>query len=155
MTSRCAVLPSKAPVGYIDFRIFAHATEDTDKIMTAVRNVLPSELVDKVVFTMTSLTGHHGNSITLVEARVKERKAVQALFAELCKRLSILDKQRLSDEIEQHLDRGNLYIRLDKQYAFLNEMKLGTEDSIHLQIHFKKHGANEVLVVCRESGLLP
>jgi RNA binding exosome subunit len=155
MTTSGAVLSSKAPVGYVDVRVFAHATEDAEKVMTAIRNVLPSELVDTVVFRKTSLTGHHGNSITLIEARVKERKAVQAFFAELCSRLSIMDKQRLSDEIEQHLDRANLYLRLDKQSAFLNEMKLGSTDSIHLQIHFKKHGADEVLAVCRESGLLP
>ena len=155
MTTSGAVLSSKAPVGYIDVRAFAHATEDTEKVMTAIRNVLPSQLVDTIVFRKTSLTGHHGNSITLLEARVKERKTTQAFFAELCSKLSILDKQHLSDEIEQHLDKGNLYLRLDKQSAFLNEMKLGTEDSIHLQIHFKKHSADEVLTVCRESGLLP
>ena len=155
MTISGAVLSSKAPVGYVDVRVFSHATEDLEKVMTAIRNVLPSGLVDTVVFGKTSLTGHHGNSITLVEARVKDRKVVQAFFAELCLKLSIMDKQRLSDEIEKHLERGNLYLRLDKQSAFLNEMKLGSADSIHLQIHFKKHGADEVLAVCRESGLLP
>jgi RNA binding exosome subunit len=155
MTTSGAVLSSKAPVGYVDVRVFAHATEDTEKVVTAIRNVLPSQLVDTIVFRKTSLTGHHGNSITLLEARVIERKTAQAFFAELCSKLSILDKQHLSDEIEQHLDKGNLYLRLDKQSAFLNETKLGSEDSIHLQIHFKKHGADEVLAFCRESGLLP
>jgi RNA binding exosome subunit len=155
MTTSGAVLSSKAPVGYVDVRVFAHATEDTEKVMTAIRNVLPSELVDTVVFRKTSLKGHHGNSIVLLEARVKERKAVQAFFAELCSKLSIRDKQRLSDEIEQHLDKVNLYLRLDKQSAFLNEMRLGSTDSIHLQIHFKKHTTDDVLTVCRESGLLP
>ena len=155
MTTSGAVLSSKAPVGYVDVRVFAHATEDTEKVMTAIRNVLPSELVDTVVIRKTSLTGHHGNSITLLEARVKERMAVQAFFAELCSKLSIRDKQHLSDEIEQHLDKGNLYLRLDKQSAFLSEIRLGSTDSIHLQIHFKKHSADQVLTVCRESGLLP
>ena len=148
-------MSSKAPVGYIDIRVFAHATEDAEKVMAAVRNILPSESVETVIFKRTNLTGHHGNPIVLVEARIKERKLVQAVFAKLCLGLSILDKETLSSEIEQHMDRGNLYLRLDKQSAFLNKLKRGSTDPIHLQIHFKKHSENEVLEVCRASGLLP
>jgi RNA binding exosome subunit len=66
-----------------------------------------------------------------------------------------LEKETLSSEIEQHMDRGNLYLRLDKQSAFLNQLKRGSTDPIHLQIHFKKHSEDEVLEVCRASGLLP
>jgi RNA binding exosome subunit len=67
----------------------------------------------------------------------------------------MLDKETLSKEIEQHMERANLYLRLDKQSAFLNELRLGSMDPIHLQIHFKKHSENEILDVCREYGLLP
>lgn len=148
-------MSSKTPVGYIDIRVFSHATEETEKVLTAARNILPSELIDTVIFKKTSLTGHHGNPITLCETRIKDKNVVQAVFAKLCSRLSILDKETLSGEIDQHMDRGNLYLRLDKQSAFLNEFKLGSTDPIHLQIHFKKHGPAEVLEVCRDSGLLP
>jgi RNA binding exosome subunit len=148
-------LSSKTPVGYIDIRVFSHATEETEKVLTAARNILPSELIDTVIFKKTSLTGHHGNPITLCETRIKDKNVVQAVFAKLCSRLSILDKETLSGEIDQHMDRGNLYLRLDKQSAFLNEFKLGSTDPIHLQIHFKKHGSTEVLEVCRDYGLLP
>ena len=154
-TTSGAVLSSKAPVGYIDIRVFAHATEDAEKVMTAARSILPSESVDTVIFKKTDLTGHHGNPIILIEARIKDRKLVQTVFLKLCTGLSILEKETLSSEIEQHMDRGNLYLRLDKQSAFLNQLKLGSIDPIHLQIHFKKHSENEVLEVCRASGLLP
>ncbi len=155
MTTSGAVLSSKALVGYIDIRVFAHATEDAEKVMTAARNILPSESVDTVIFKKTDLTGHHGNPIVLIEARIKDRKLVQAVFLKLCMGLSILEKETLSSEIEQHMDRGNLYLRLDKQSAFLNQLKRGSTDPIHLQIHFKKHSEDEVLEVCRASGLLP
>lgn len=150
-----AFLSSKVPVGYIDLRVFAHATEDQEKVLEAARNVLPHENVDNVSFKQTSLTGHHGNPILLIEARIKERTLVQAVFAKLCKDLGMLDKRVLSDEILGHVDRGNLYVRLDKQAAYLNELRLGSVDPIHLRIHFKRHGADEVVGVCREFGLLP
>jgi RNA binding exosome subunit len=148
-------LSSKAPVGYIDLRVFAHATEDPERVLFAVRNVLPSESVDSLVFKRSSLTGHHGNPIVLFEARVKERRSVQTVFAKLCSGLGLMDKQALADEITRHLDRGNLYLRLDKQSAFLGELRLGSVDLVHVRVHFKRHGTDEVVGVCREFGLLP
>lgn len=148
-------MSSKAPVGYIDIRVFAHATEDPDKVLTAARNILPAESVDTVTFNKVNLTGHHGNPIILLDARVKEKKSVHAVFAKLCSGLNMLDKEMFTNEIEQHLDKGNLYIRLDKQSAYLNELKPSSTDPIHLRIHFKKHSTGEVLEVCRRFGLLP
>jgi len=148
-------LSSKALVGYIDIRVFAHATEDPDKVLTAARHILPTESVDIVTFSKANLTGHHGNPIIMYEARVKEKNLAQAVFAKLCSGLGILDKELLANEIAQHLDKGNLYIRLGKQSAYLNELKLSSTDTIHVRIHFKRHGADEVVGICRKFGLLP
>ena len=155
MSTSDAVLSSKVQVAYIDIRVFAHATEDPERVLTATRNALPIESIDTVIFKKSSLTGHHGNPITLYETKIKEKKLVQAVFERLCSGLSVLDKEALSNEIKQHLDKGNLYVRLDKQSAYLNELKLGSTDSIHLRIHFKKHSAEEIMDICRRSGLLP
>lgn len=148
-------LSGKTQIQYIDLRVFAHATEDLEKVLSAARNILPVEAADSVVFKKTSLTGHHGNPIVLVETRIKDAKIVQAAFQRLGAGLSLLDKESLNDEIMQHVENGNLYLRLDKQSAFLNQLKLSTSDPIHLKIHFKKHGAQEILDICRKSGLLP
>ncbi|MEM3623487.1 MAG: RNA-binding domain-containing protein [Candidatus Bathyarchaeia archaeon] len=148
-------MSSKIPIGYIDIRVFAHATEEVDKILNAVRNTLPAELADTITFKKTNLTGHHGNPIILLEARVKEKNAVQTVFKKLASSLSPLDKELLKNEIKQHLDGGNLYIRLDKQSAYLNEVKLCTTDPIHFRIHFQKHNPEEIIEICRKFGLLP
>jgi RNA binding exosome subunit len=148
-------LSSKFPVGYVDVRVFAHATEDEEKVLIAVRSVLPSELVAAVVFEKTHLTGHHGNPITLFETRVKERKAAQMVFERLASGLSILDKEELSREVEQHLEKGNLYVRLDKQSAYLGKLRLSSVDPVHLRVHFQKSSPEEVVEVCRRFGLLP
>ncbi len=148
-------MSSKVPIDYVDLRVFAHATEDPDKVLTSVRNLIPQESVDTVAFRKASLTGHHGNPITLLETRIKEKKVAQQLMEKLSSGLSILDKESLNSEIDQHLEKGNLYLRLDKQSAYLNELKLGMTDPIHLRIHFKKHRQEEVMEICRKLGLLP
>jgi len=155
MTFGEAALSSKFPVGYIDLRVFAHATEDADKVIVAARHVLPPEAVDNVSFKQTNLTGHHGNPIILFESRIKDRKLAQAVFYKLCSSLGLMDKEQLAQEIAGHVEKGNLYVRLDKQRAYLGELKLGSVDPIHVRIHFKKHGTQEVMNVCKEFGLLP
>ena len=148
-------LSSKSPVGYIHLRVSAHATEDEDKVLAAVRNILPSESVDAVVFNKSRLTGYHGNTIVLFSARIKDKKIAQAVFTKLCKSLNIIDKETLNSNIKNHLEKGNLYIRLDKQAAYMGELKLGNADPVHLRIHFKRHGTEQVVEICREFGLLP
>jgi len=155
MKTRGAVLSSGIPILYIDIRVFAHATEDLDRVLTAVRNILPVESVGTVVFKKASLTGHHGNPIVLFETRIKDRRVAQAVFEKLSAGLSLLDKEFLGNEIMQHVEKGNLYIRLDKQSASLDELRLSSSDPIHLRIHFKKHRFEEILDICRRSGLLP
>jgi len=145
----------KFSIAYIDLRAFAHATEDPDKVLNAIRNIIPTELIDTVIFKKSNLTGHHGNPITLLETRIKEKNTTQLIFEKISSGLSILDKELLNNEIDQHLEKGNLYLRLDKQSAYLNQLKLGITDPIHLRIHFKKHSREEVIDICKKFGLLP
>ena len=148
-------MSSKVPIAYIDIRVFAHATEDTEKVLSAVRNVLSTEMVDKVVFKKTSLTGHHRNPLILFETRIKEKDAVKAAFKKLASGLSSLDKELLNNEIKQRLDKGNFYIRIDKQSACLNELKLCSTDAIRFRIHFKKSNPEEIVKICKKFGMLP
>lgn len=150
-----AVLSSKNPVAYVDIRAFAHATEDADKVLAAIRNVLPAESVDSVEFEKSNLDGHHGNPIVLLETRIKDRKLAQTVLEKLASSLSVLDKALFSNEIMQHLDKASLYLRIDKQAACLGQFKLGLADSIHFRIHFKTSNQQEAIEICRRFGLLP
>jgi len=145
---------SRVPIGYIDIRVFAHATEDAEKVLAAVHNVLPTELVDKVSFKKTGLTGYYKNPLILFETRVKEKDALEAIFEKLASNLDSLDKELLNNEINQHLDKGNLYIRFDKQSAYLNELKLCSTDPIHFRIRFKKSDPEEIAKICKKFGML-
>lgn len=148
-------MSSKTPIRYIDIRVFTHATEEADKVLNAVRNILPPELIETVVFKKTNLTGHHGNPIMLFETKIKEKDGAQAVFEKLSSGLSTLDRELLNSELEQHLEKANLYLRLDKQSAYLNELKLCSADPIHFRIHFTRHRREEILDICRKFGLLP
>ena len=147
--------PSKLPIGYIEIRVFAHATEDTEKVLTAVRHTLPEELGESVVFGKTTLTGHHGNPIVLFEAKLEDRKMLPAALQRIGSSLTALDKETLDNELKLHLEKGNLYLRFDKQQAFLGELRFSSNDPIHFKVHFKNKTTEEIISICRESGILP
>ena len=148
-------MSSKTPVGYVDIRVFAHATEDLEKVTSAVRNLLPEEINENTVIQKTSLKGHHGNPIVLFKTKITEKKALPLLLEKIAGGLCSLDKQTLDSEMKMHLEKRNLYLRFDKQSAYLGETKFASNDPIHFKIHFKNKTPQEIIAICREMGLLP
>jgi len=143
------------PIAYVDISYFAHATEDENKVIEAARHLLPTTEVEKIIFKKNSLRGHHGNPITLFESRIKEKEIVGTVVRNLSSCLSPLDKERLLKEVGLHLENGNLYLRFDKQAAFLGQLKLGISDPIRVRLRFKKSRLEDIVQICREIGMLP
>ena len=148
-------MSSKTPVGYVDVRVFAHATEDLEKVSSAVRNILPNEISENTVLQKTSLTGHHRNPIVLFQTKITDKKALPLVLEKIASSLSSLDKQTLNSEMKLHLEKRNLYLRFDKQSAYVGEVKFSSNDPIHFKIHFKNKTPEEIVAICRETGVLP
>ena len=146
---------STPPIGYIDIRVFAHATEDEDKVQTAVRNILPSALAEEMVFQKASLKGHHGNPIILFQTKLTDKKTLPTALEKIAAGLSALDKEALQRDMKLHLEKRNLYLRFDKQTAFIGELHFSTVDPIHLKIHFKNKTPKEIAEFLKETGMLP
>jgi len=146
---------SQTPITSVDISFFAHATEDENKVREAVRHLLPAAQVENIIFCKSNLRGHHGNPITLFEARIKEKETVKAVVGNLSSSLSPLDKESLLREVELHVEKGKLYLRFDKQAAFQGQLKLGVSDPIRVRLHFKKSKLEDIVQVCREIGMFP
>ena len=147
-------MPVKPPIAYIDIRVFSHATEDPAKVQIAVRNLFPTELAETLVFEKTNCTGHHGNPIILFTSKLTDKKLLPTAIEKIGVSLSTLDKEELGYDIKLHLEKSNLYLRLDKQSAFLGSTRFTQNDSIHLKIHFKNKTSQEILDFSKQAGLL-
>src|SRR5512143_1316051 len=112
-------MSTKHPIAYIDIRVFQHATENSEKVQTAVKNLLTEELAENLIFQKTTLEGHHGNPITLFTARLTDKKHMPQALKKIADNLSSIDKEELYREINQHIEKCNLYLRLDKQPALI------------------------------------
>lgn len=148
-------MSAKPPIAYIDIRVFAHATENPEKVQAAVRNLLPAELAETLILEKTSCTGHHGNPIILFTSKLADKKLLPKTLEKFGRDLGVLDKEELSRSLKLHLEKGNLYLRFDKQSAFLEALKFSQNDPIHLKIHFKNKTAEEITEISKQTGLLP
>jgi len=151
-------LSAKVQIGFIELQVFAHATEDPDKVTKAIRNMFPSIHRDEVSFSQSSLKGHHGNPIMLFKTKIQKKPIIYAFIENLSSQLADESKKMLFMNIERHLDdKGSLFIRLDKQSALLNKLELEYEDPIRIQIKFniRQKSTENMVKLCRELGLIP
>ena len=138
-------------VSKLEVRVFAHSTEDVDKVVKAALNVFPRD-VGEVRFRRRVVSGQYGDSITILRAEVRGSKARKAL-RRLIQSLDKDDLNRLLSEVPLRVDEaGNLYVRLDKQEAYLGRLRLAESDPIRLKFSFKV-GVDESVVEVVEEAL--
>ena len=148
-------MSSKPPIAYIDIRVSQHATENPEKVQTAVKTLLTEDLAETLIFQKATLEGHYGNPITLFTARLTDKKHLPQALKKIAEHLSSIDKEELDREINLHIEKCNLYLRLDKQSALLGNAKFTQTDPIHIKIHFKDKTVEEIIEFCKNTGLLP
>ena len=144
---------AQVPVAYIEVRFLAHATEDENKVLEAVKRILPSQHVDEIKFKRQSLKGHHGNPIIFFETKIRKKSVVGDIVENLASNLNSIDKEKLGKKIELHIDGRSLYLRLDKQAAYQGEYKLCNADPIRIRIQFKERRMENIAEKCKEIGL--
>ena len=145
----------KRKISYVDLSFFAHATEDQNKVLTAAKNIFPPKYAGSISFSKNNLKGEYGNPIIFFKTKIREPEIIESLLHNISSNLPLIDKEELERNLSLHVDRGSLYIRLNKQEAFKGKLKLSQADPIRIRIRFKVSGIEKIRETCREIGLLP
>lgn len=145
----------KKKISYVDLRFFAHATEDSDKVLSAAKNILPSNYVENVSFSKSNLKGEYGNPIILFRSQIREPEVAESLLHNISLNLPLIDKEELNQYLNLYVDRGSLYIRLSKQEAFKGKFRFSQADPIRIHVRFRASKIEEIREICRTIGLLP
>ena len=125
----------------VELTTIAHATDDLDKVQSALTAILPDSLKGRQLFTRRHLEGHYGNEIATFEAHLAEPKDIEAFKSFLLQLLPQVERQSILQKLERHIDvDGNLYLRLDKQKMYRGIARLGQEDPIRIRLKFTKFG---------------
>jgi RNA binding exosome subunit len=119
----------------VEVTAIAHATEDPEKVLEAIANLLGLEDLGDV--EATTVKGHHGNPITYLKLTLKGKKAKEA-FENLINMMDDLEFELLLRSVEERSERSKLYLRFDKQRAYLGEARLsGGSDVVRFVVVFK------------------
>ena len=118
----------KVPFHYVDLRAFSYATEDVKRVEQALYALLPED----VELERNENVGHHGDRIVVLSARVETADEMRHVLD----RLSELDDlDRVLDELDDRIDDNcALFLRLDKQAAFRDEVRLGPGITVRTKV---------------------
>ncbi|MGP8069735.1 MAG: RNA-binding domain-containing protein [Candidatus Bathyarchaeia archaeon] len=130
-------MKSDQAIQTVEISTIAHATDDLDKVQTAVTRLIPDTLKGRQLFTRQYLQGHYGNPIITFEARLTKQSEVDEFATFFLNQLSNKDKLTIQRDLRLCSDAdGNLYIRIDKQQIFRGFVQLGDEDPIRVRMKF-------------------
>ena len=125
--------------------IVIHATEDKYKIL---ESVLYNLEIPKDKFEEIEYEGHWGNRILRLITEIN-KKETQILIEKILKKLSFLDKENLLTNLDKHIDeKGNLYLRIDKQKICKNKISLSDTEGIKLKFKVNKNQ----IILYKKSG---
>jgi len=113
-----------------DIRVIIHATEDEKKILDSLCDIF-SISADR--FQLVESLGHWGNRISLLTGRLESAEA-NSLVLKILSALNSIDMSRLSNSFHTFIDeKGNLYLRLDKQRICRKHISLSEVDSVRFR----------------------
>lgn len=119
------------PFSSVVVSVHAHATEDEQRVIEILKSLLP----DSVEIKKSLSRGHHGNPITIFEARLNQKKLIKEIWQRMLSRIYGNAFAKLSMEFRDRIDDSCfLYLRFDKQSAYGGELiPADVGDSIHFK----------------------
>lgn len=126
-------------VDRIEARAYSYETEVIERVVSAVTNLFPTDIHKGLEIHTQKTEGHSHTTITVVHVLLTEKKRCRTAFEFIINKLSPEDRRNLLRSLDLRLtDDCILFLRLDKQKAYLNEIRLqSTPDVIRVQIHLR------------------
>ena len=142
---------TKIPIVYVDIRFCVHATENETKVIKAIKNIFPDDLFENIKFEKKLLEGHYGNSIVFFSTRIKNVKIINGLIVKITSIINSLEK-KIELDIDRSVEKGSLYLRLDKQAAFKEKIKVVKSDPIHIRMRFRNNSFDDIVNFTKKLG---
>ncbi len=123
--------------------VIVHATEDIVKFFESFNEIFGLE---EEAFSISHVTGHFENPITILRAIITKKLALQFL-EKFLKMLSENQKSEIIKEIEERTENSTLHIRFDKQEFIQGKLTFKEKDAIRLKIHVPIYNKKDTVKV--------
>jgi hypothetical protein len=122
----------KFPFSSAILNVHAHATEDEQRVLDALKVLLPED----IEIQRSKLEGHHGNQIIVFEARVDRKALLRELLGRIMAKLRAGELENIRRSLPTRFDEScHFYLRFDKQLAYRGELALTDGgDAIRLKL---------------------
>ena len=130
----------------ITIDVIVHATENLTKFFESFNEMF--ELEEKE-FSVSNVTGHFENPITILKAKVSKKPAREFL-EKFLKILSEEQKTEIKQEIEERTENSTLHIRFDKQEFTQGRISFIEKEAIRLKIHTPIYNKKDTVKVFSE-----
>ncbi len=137
MASQLRKRVMKVRASRVELEAFCHATEDEPKVRKALLNLVPEALrkVAERRIRAVTITGHYGNPIRILKLSLTGHKEAEKTLSFILKSLTPDDVVYILNTIGERVDPPHLYIRVDKQSAYLNTPRaLAGDDTIRVKV---------------------
>lgn len=113
-----------------EVNLVLHATEDEGKVLESLERALA---IPRGSFSSSPSDGHFGNKITMLKATLPSRQAGE-LALRIMSMLNSADRDSLARSLHEYSDeKGNLYLRLDKQLMCKGKVSLAESDAVRIR----------------------
>lgn len=123
----------------ISYRVFVYGTENEEKVKEAVQTLFPNS------HPQTDTTeGYFNNPVLILHDKITKKREIKE-FVNLINQMDDTSKKQLRSELENKMDeKGNLFLRFDKQRAYLGDLNIIEHgDAIHVKIKIAAYPAKK------------
>jgi RNA binding exosome subunit len=132
----------------ISYRAFVYGTENKEKVLESIKTLFPYSSPH-----CEDTEGYYNNPVLILSNKIIKKKEIKD-FIEKLSTLNNPTRKRILYRLEDKIDEGgNLFLRFDKQRAYLGDLKVVDHgDSIHLKIKIEAYPAKKkvALKIARE-----
>ena len=125
----------------IVIEIIIHATEDAKKILESIYELFE---IKQEEFVQERLTGHFGNPILMMRAKLGKNRAkvfIKKLFAKVSKS----QKEDFLQNIEIYFEDSSLFIRVSKEDIIRKLISLQQNDALKIKIYTPVYKKSEII----------
>lgn len=123
----------------IEARVYARATEITERVSTAVLNVFPEDVRKNVSISEEKAEGQSGDIISILSGELIDTEECEITFDFILKHMDKKDRRTLMRSLDLRFDEKCVFfLRIDKQGAFLGKIRMDNNtDTIQTRFYFR------------------
>ncbi len=123
----------------ISYRAFVYGTENEEKVKNAIKTLFPNSLIQSEV-----TEGHYKTPVLILHDKIDKKRDIKN-FIKILNNIGSYDKKRILKDLDKKMDdKGNFFLRFDKQKAYLGELEVVEHgDSIHVKIKMAAYPAKK------------